>query len=69
SVNIHASVATVTPAASRAPFVLHLPPNVITTVLTHGGAITAPVGQGYKLQADRKTCLGKSRNQVCSKNN
>ncbi len=61
SVNIQASAATLIPTASRVPFVLHLPAQCQHNCVNTWGSYQCTCRQGYKLQADGKTCLGKSR--------
>ncbi|KAL9988076.1 hypothetical protein ACROYT_G002476 [Oculina patagonica] len=57
SVNIQASVTTVTPTASRVPFVLHLPAQCQHNCVNTWGSYYCTCQPGYKLQADGKTCL------------
>ena len=59
SMNIRASIATVMPTASRVPFVLHLPANCQHNCVNTWGSYYCTCRQGYKLQADGKTCVGK----------
>ncbi|XP_044184607.1 uncharacterized protein LOC114949673 isoform X9 [Acropora millepora] len=56
SVDIQASTAMVIPTASRVPFVLHLPANCQHNCVNTWGSFYCRCRQGYKLQADGKTC-------------
>ncbi|XP_074638593.1 uncharacterized protein LOC141897056 isoform X2 [Acropora palmata] len=56
SVDIQASTAMVIPTASRVPFVLHLPANCQHNCVNTWGSFYCRCQQGYKLQADGKTC-------------
>ena len=59
SVDIQASTAMVMPTTSRVPFVLHLPANCQHNCVNTWGSYYCTCRQGYKLQADRTTCVGK----------
>ena len=59
SMDIQASSAMVIPTASRVPFVLHLPANCQHNCVNTWGSFYCRCRQGYKLQADGKTCEGK----------
>ena len=60
SLNIKATVATVMPVASSTPFVLHLPANCQHDCVNTWGSYYCTCRQGYKLEADGKTCQGKN---------
>ena len=59
SLNIKATVATVMPVASSTPFVLHLPANCQHDCVNTWGSYYCTCRQGYRLEADGKTCQGK----------
>ena len=60
SLNIKATVATVMPVASSTPFVLHLPANCQHDCVNTWGSYYCTCRQGYRLEADGKTCQGKN---------
>ena len=59
SMNIQASTSAVMPTTSRVPFVLHLPAQCQDNCVNTWGSYYCTCRQGYRLQADGKTCLGK----------